>query len=209
VVFVSNPNPTGTYLPRHELARLHEDLPDQTLLVIDAAYAEYVSQDDYTAGLEFVGTADNVVMTRTFSKAYGLAGLRLGWCYGPTGIIEVLNRLRGPFNVTAPAQAAGVAAVEDTEFVERARQHNEIWSRWLQDELSRMGVPYIPSVANFVCAEFPDESKSAAAVIEHMMGDGILVRDMNAYGLPNHVRITIGLEDETRAVVESLQEFLG
>ena len=209
VVFVSNPNPTGTYLPRGELARLHDGLPNHVLLVIDAAYAEYVSRDDYASGLEFVGAADNVVMTRTFSKAYGLAGLRLGWCYGPTGVIEVLNRLRGPFNVTAPAQAAGVAAVEDTEFIEHARQHNETWSSWLQDELSRMGVPYIPSVANFVCAEISDESKSAAAAIEHMMGDGVLVRDMNAYGLPNHVRITIGLEEETRAVVESLQNYLG
>lgn len=209
LVFLSNPNPTGTYLPRRELVRLHSGLPAHVVLAIDAAYAEYVTQDDYASGLELVGAADNVVMTRTFSKAYGLAGLRLGWCYGPTGVVDVLNRLRGPFNVTAPAQAAGIAAVEDQAFVARARQHNETWRNWLESELRRLGVPYIPSVTNFVCAGFPDKEKTAAAAIEHMMGDGVLVRDMNAYGLPSHARITIGLAEETRAVVRSLETFLG
>ncbi len=209
VVFVSNPNPTGTYLPHNELARLHAGIPENVLLVIDAAYAEYVTREDYASGVELVGAADNVVMTRTFSKAYGLAGLRLGWCYGPADVIGVLNRLRGPFNVTAPAQAAGVAAVEDTAFIERARQHNTTWIGWLQNELEQLGLQHIPSVTNFVCVEFRDQKKTAAAAIDHMMGDGILVRDMNAYGLPDHVRITIGLEDETRAVVESLERFLG
>ena len=209
VVFLSNPNPTGTYLPRGELARLHGGLPDNVLLVIDAAYAEYVTREDYASGVELVGAADNVVMTRTFSKAYGLAGLRLGWCYGPAGVVEVLNRLRGPFNVTAPAQAAGIAAVEDTQFVERARRHNETWRGWLENELQRMRLPYIPSVTNFVCVQFSDQVKSAHAAIEHLMAEGLLVRDMNAYGLPDHVRITIGLEEETRAVVDSLQSFVG
>lgn len=208
VVFVSNPNPTGTYLPDGELARLHAGIPNNMLLVIDAAYAEYVMRDDYGSGIELVGAADNVVMTRTFSKAYGLAGLRLGWCCGPADVIRVLNRLRGPFNVTAPAQAAGVAAVEDIAFIERAAKHNATWNGWLQNELERLGLPHIPSVTNFVCAEFRDEKRSAAAAIEHMMNNGILVRDMNAYGMPDHVRITIGLEDETRAVVESLEHFL-
>lgn len=208
VVFLSNPNPTGTYVPHGELARLHDGLPEHVVLAIDAAYAEYVTRDDYASGVELVGAADNVVMTRTFSKAYGLAGLRLGWCYGPARVIDVLNRLRGPFNVSTPAQAAGVAAVEDTAFIERARQHNETWRGWLDGELQRMGIPYIPSVTNFVCAEFPDKVKSASAAIEHMMGDGVLVRDMNAYGLSDYVRITIGLEEETRAVVASLQSFL-
>ena len=209
VVFVSNPNPTGTYLTHGELARLHAGLPDNMLLVIDAAYAEYVMEDDYGSGINLVGTADNVVMIRTFSKAYGLAGLRLGWCYGPVDVIRVLNRLRGPFNVTAPAQAAGVAAVEDIAFIERVTKHNAIWVAWFQSELERLGLTYIPSATNFVCAEFRDEKKSAAAAIEHMLGDGILVRDMNAYGLSNHVRITIGLEDEVRAVIDSLERFLG
>lgn len=208
IVFVSNPNPTGTYVPREELARLHASLSSDVLLVIDAAYAEYVTQDDYSSGIELVGAADNVVMTRTFSKAYGLAGLRLGWCYGPADVIDVLNRVRGPFNVTAPAQAAGIAAVGDRAFVERARQHNETWRSWLENELEMLGVPYIPSVTNFVCVHFPDEARSASAAIEHMMGDGVLVRDMNAYGLPNHVRMTIGLEEEMRSLVESLRSFL-
>ncbi len=209
LVFVSNPNPTGTYLPRRELARLHAGLPAHVVLAVDAAYAEYVTRDDYASGLELVGAADNVVMTRTFSKVYGLAGLRLGWCCGPAGVVDVLNRLRGPFNVTAPAQAAGIAAVEDQAFVERARRHNEIWRAWLEGELRRLGVPYIPGVANFVCAAFPDGDRTAAAAIEHMMRDGVLVRDMNAYGLPDHVRITVGLEEEVRAAARSLETFLG
>lgn len=208
LVFVSNPNPTGTCLPGRELARLHRGLPAHVVLAVDAAYAEYVTRDDYASGIELVGAAANVVMTRTFSKAYGLAGLRLGWCYGPAGVVEVLNRLRGPFNVTAPAQAAGIAAVEDQAFIERARRHNEIWRGWLQGELRRLGVPCIPSVANFVCAEFPDEGRTAAAAIEHMAGDGVLVRDMNAYGLPDHVRVTVGREEEVRAVVRALETFL-
>jgi len=131
MVFLANPNnPTGTYLPFDEVKRLHAGLPESCLLVLDAAYAEYVRRNDYEAGIELVSASNNVVMTRTFSKAYGLAGLRLGWLYGPENVVDVLNRVRGPFNVNAAALAAGVAAVEDVEHLERAVRHNEKWLPW-------------------------------------------------------------------------------
>jgi histidinol-phosphate aminotransferase len=209
VVFLSNPNPTGTYVSAADVGRLHGALRDDILLVIDAAYAEYVTAPDYTSGLELAATADNVVMTRTFSKAYGLAGLRLGWCYAPLGVADVLNRLRGPFNVTAPAQAAGIAALDDQAFIERARSHNATWYRWLSTEIAALGPMVVPSVTNFICIGFDGTGRSADDALAHFMGDGVLVRDLKAYGLPNHLRVTIGLEEENRKVVDSLRRFLG
>lgn len=208
IIFVANPNSTGTYLSRDELSRLHAAIPSKVLLVIDGAYAEYVPYDDYSPGIELSQAENNVVMTRTFSKAYGLAGLRLGWCYGPREVVDVLNRVRGPFNVTAPAQAAGLAAVRDQAFIEGARQHNELWRSWLEKELAILNIEYIPSVTNFICAHFPDKKRSAPLVIEHLMREGVLVRHMNAYGMPNHVRITIGLAEEMYIVARALRSFL-
>src|SRR5205085_2884487 len=126
VVFLANPNnPTGTYLPFDEVKRLHKKLPPHVLLVVDAAYAEYVRRNDYESGIELVATSENVVMCRTFSKIYGLAALRLGWMYGPEHVVEAINRIRGPFNVNAAAMAAGIAAIGDNAHVEAARAHNE------------------------------------------------------------------------------------
>ena len=137
MVFIANPNnPTGSYLAADELARLHAGLPEDVLLVIDAAYAEYVRANDYSAGIELVDGADNVVMTRTFSKLFGLAALRLGWLYGPPAVVDVLHRLRGPFNVGTPAQVAGIAALEDLDHQERSRAHNDRWLPWLAGELA-------------------------------------------------------------------------
>ena len=145
VVFLANPNnPTGTYLPFDEVKRLHEGLPAQVLLVLDAAYAEYVQRNDYESGIELVATSENVVMCRTFSKIYGLAALRLGWMYGPAPVIDAINRIRGPFNVNAPAIAAGIAAIRDAAHVEKSRAHNAKWLAWLTEEIGKLADGMLP-----------------------------------------------------------------
>ena len=210
VVFLANPNnPTGTYLTADALRRLRERLADHVLLVIDSAYAEYVERDDYSPGIDLVAEYDNVVMTRTFSKIYGLSALRLGWAYCPTEIADVLHRVRGPFNVNAPAQTAGVAALRDTAYTANAKAHNQQWLPWLSKGLGRLGLEVVPSVANFVLVRFPRTGKSAAAASAHLTKRGILVRAVGAYGLPDCLRITVGLEDENRAVLAALGAFVG
>ena len=209
VVFIANPNnPTGTYLANEEMRRLRHGLPGNVLLVIDAAYSEYVRRNDYEAGLELVATTDNTVMTRTFSKIYGLAALRLGWAYCPAAVADVLNRVRGPFNVTAPAIAAGVAALADRAHVERGIVHNEKWLPWITAEIGKLGLAVTPSVGNFVLIHFASP-KDAAAADEHLKARGIILRRVAAYGLPNCLRMTIGTEDDNRKVVDALKSFLG
>jgi histidinol-phosphate aminotransferase len=209
IVYLTNPNSTGAYIPASEVRRLHEGLRDDILLVIDAAYAEYVTAPDYDAGFELAREAGNVVVTRTFSKAYGLAGVRLGWCYGPDAVIDVLNRLRGPFNVAAPAQAAGIAALGDDDFLDAVVSHNEIWRSWLVVGLQGLGFNNIvPSVTNFILLGFADAVEADAA-IRFMADRGVLVRDLKAYGLGDYVRITVGREEDCKAVVETLAEFRG
>lgn len=210
MVFIANPNnPTGRYLPFSEVKRLHAGLPADVLLVLDAAYAEYVRRNDYEAGIELVATSSNVVMTRTFSKIHGLAALRLGWAYCPTHVADVLNRVRGPFNISAPAIAAGAAAIADQEFVERAIAHNENWLPWLTKELAALGLEVTPSVGNFVLVHFPRESgRDAHAADAHLLENGFVVRRMDAYGLPGALRITVGREDANRGIVACLKVFL-
>jgi histidinol-phosphate aminotransferase len=209
VVFLANPNnPTGTYIPHNEVRRLHKGLPGNVLLVLDAAYGEYVRRNDYEAGLELVATTSNTVMLRTFSKIYGLAALRLGWAYCPAAVADVLNRVRGPFNVTAPAIAAGVAALEDTAHVERAVMHNEQWLPWVTAELGKLGLEVTPSIGNFVLLHFP-AGRSAAAADAFLKGRGIILRPVAAYGLPNALRMTLGTEEENRAAVAALTQFMG
>jgi histidinol-phosphate aminotransferase len=211
LVFLANPNnPTGTYIPHGEVRRLHKGLPGDTLLVLDAAYSEYVRRNDYEAGLELVATTDNTVMTRTFSKIYGLAALRLGWAYCPAAVADVLNRVRGPFNVTAPAIAAGVAALADRAHLETAVAHNEKWLPWVTAEVEKLGIQVTPSIGNFVLMHFPAaKGKDAAAADEHLKARGIILRRVAAYGLPNCLRMTIGTEDDNRRVVAALTEFMG
>jgi histidinol-phosphate aminotransferase len=210
MVFIANPNnPTGSYLDADELACLHAGLPEDVLLVIDAAYAEYVRRNDYTAGMDLVDRADNVVMTRTFSKLFGLAALRLGWLYAQPPLVDVLHRIRGPFNVGTPAQVAGVAALDDLEHQERARTHNDRWLPWLAQQLSGLGLEVHPSVANFVLVSFADAGgRSAAAASAWLEQRGIIARAMAAYGLPDCLRLSVGLEDENRAAVAALKEFM-
>src|SRR5205814_6517926 len=163
LIFIANPNnPTGTYLSADEMARLHAGLPASVLLAIDAAYAEFVNRNDYEPGIALVNRAENVVMLRTFSKIYALGGLRLGWAYCPLAIADLLNRVRSPFNVSAAAQAAGIAAVEDVEAFNRARAHNEQWLPWFSERLAALGLALTSSVANFVLARFPDDPPKTA-----------------------------------------------
>lgn len=209
MLFLASPNnPTGTYLSGSEMRRLREYLRDDVLLIIDAAYAEYVTAADYEAGEALVADYDNVVMLRTFSKIFGLASQRLGWAYGPPAIIDVLNRVRGPFNVTASAQAAGIAAVQDIEHAELSRAHNEKWLAWLTQQLGGLGVEVPPSAGNFILARFPDKARADAAY-GFLLSRGIIARLMGGYGLPESIRITVGLEEENRALVDALAEHLG
>lgn len=211
ILFLANPNnPTGSYLSAEAVARLRRDLRGDILLVIDAAYAEYVTRNDYEAGVSLVDGGDNVVMTRTFSKIYALAALRLGWAYCPPSIADVLNRLRGPFNVTAPAQAAGVAALADLTHTEQARLHNARWLVWFSQQVASLGLVAAPSVGNFVLVRFPAETgRDADAAHAFLNARGIIPRKMGAYGLGDSLRVTIGLEDEMKAVVAALGDFVG
>jgi histidinol-phosphate aminotransferase len=211
VVFLANPNnPTGTYVPFDEVRRLHRGLPPQVLLVLDAAYAEYVRRNDYEAGIELVATSDNVVMCRTFSKIYGLAALRLGWLYGPAHVVDAVNRIRGPFNVNAAAMAAGIAAIADTAHIEASRAHNEKWLAWLQIELRKLGLAVTPSVANFVLIHFPrGNGRTAADADDFLTRRGLILRQVAAYHLPNALRMSVGTEEANRLVIAALAEFLG
>lgn len=206
IVFIANPgNPTGTYLNRDELDQLCRGIPKNVLLVLDSAYAEFVTADDYNAGEEFVDKYDNVVMLRTFSKIYALGGVRLGWSYSSVEIADVLNRIRGPFNVNAMAQIAGVAALEDEIFVEKCRTHNQKWREKLAETLPKIGIDFIPTQANFILMLFPkEEGKTAEDANKTLLKNGIIVRAMNAYGLPDCLRVTIGTDEDMIAVLAVL-----
>jgi histidinol-phosphate aminotransferase len=211
VVFLANPNnPTGTYVPFGEIRRLHAALPANVLLVLDAAYAEYVRRNDYEAGIELVSAADNVVMTRTFSKVHGLAGLRIGWMYGPPAVLDAVNRVRGPFNVNAAAIAAGAAAIRDRAHVERSVEHNLLWIERLTGRFGALGLRVTPSVGNFLLIHFPegDTARSAAAADAFLCARGFVLRGVRAYGFPNALRMTIGTEEANLGVLSALGDFL-
>ncbi|MDQ0396411.1 histidinol-phosphate transaminase [Labrys monachus] len=210
LVFLANPNnPTGTYLPFDEVKRLHAGLRPDILLVLDAAYAEYVRANDYEAGLELVATSANVVMARTFSKIYGLANLRLGWMVGPASVIDAVNRIRGPFNVSGPAMAAGIAAIADDAHVDAAVAHNDQWRAWLTGELTALGLAVTPSAGNFLLVHFPaDAGRTARDADAFLASRGLVLRRVDAYGLPDALRLTVGPEEANRLVVDSLSEFL-
>ncbi|PWB82095.1 MAG: histidinol-phosphate transaminase [Methylocystaceae bacterium] len=209
IVFLANPNnPTGTYLPKAEIERLADALPSHVILVIDAAYAEYVRRDDYSAAIELVASRENVVMTRTFSKIYGLAGLRLGWGYASPHVIDALNRIRGPFNVSSAAIEAGIAAVEDGTHIEAAIAHNDRWLTWLTREIRALGLEVLPSVANFIAIRFPDEpGRTAADADRFLTSRGFVLRAIGAYGMPGFLRLTVGSEEANRGLVAALGDF--
>ena len=207
LVFIANPNnPTGTMISAGEVARLARGLPPQAILVLDGAYAEYV--EGFDAGLSLIEAMQNVVMTRTFSKIYGLGGLRIGWGYGPRDIIDVLNRIRGPFNLSNTQLETAEAAVRDQEFVNRCRAENARMRHWLAEALAAVGVPSDTSMANFVLARFASEAE-AAACDEYLQSQGLIVRRVSGYKLPNCLRITVGDEPSCRRVAHAIGQFKG
>ncbi|MEM7696435.1 MAG: histidinol-phosphate transaminase [Pseudomonadota bacterium] len=209
VVFLANPNnPTGTYVPGEAVRRLRDGLPGRVLLVLDAAYAEYVRRNDYETGLELAATRDDVIMTRTFSKIHGLAALRLGWAYGAAPIISALHRVRGPFNVNAPAIAAGAAAVADRAHVDAAVAHNERWLPEVTEAIRALGFGVVPSVGNFVLIDFSSvPGAEASAADAYLSARGIVVREMGAYGLPDALRMTIGDQAANEDTIDALKGF--
>jgi len=210
IVYIANPNnPTGSMLNREEMARLHAGLPKNVLLVIDSAYAEYVTAKDYEAGIELVTRNDNVVMTRTFSKLYGLAGLRLGWVYAPAAICDVLNRIRGPFNTSTLQQQVGAAAVRDRDHFWASVKHNNQWLPWITAEIRKTGLRVDDSAANFVLIHFPpDGEKTAVKADAFLSQNGIILRGVASYGLPNCLRMTVGTEEQNRLAVSLIQQFM-
>ena len=205
LVFIANPNnPTGTMIGLPEIARLADGLPKQAILVIDGAYAEYVEGYDGGAGL--ATERANVFMTRTFSKIYGLGGLRIGWGYGPKAIVDVLNRIRGPFNLSTAQLDAAEAAVRDRDHVERCREENARMRTWLAAALAERGVPSDTSMANFILARFADPVE-AEACDRYLQSQGLIVRRVAGYGLPNCLRITVGDEASCRRVAHAIGQF--
>ena len=208
IVFLANPNnPTGTLLPQPEVDRLRACLPPDVLLVLDAAYAEYVERPDYNPGAALVDAGDNTVMTRTFSKIFGLGGLRLGWCYAPPAVADVLNRVRGPFNVSLAAQAAGIAAVSDPAWIAAGRRHNTTQRAWLTAVLERAGLVVWPSEGNFILTQFASAA-AAQAADQALRARGVIIRAMAGYGLPDCLRITIGTAEECALVADILEQHL-
>jgi histidinol-phosphate aminotransferase len=207
LVFIANPNnPTGTMIGAAEVERLAAGLPNQAILVLDGAYAEFV--EDFDGGAALVEARENVVMTRTFSKIYGLGGLRVGWGYGPKPIVDVLNRIRGPFNLSNTQLEVAEAAVRDQAWVVHCRAENARMRRWLAEALAESGVPSDTSRANFILARFADAAE-AEACDAYLKSQGLIVRRVASYGLPNCLRITVGDEDSCRRVARALAEFKG
>lgn len=210
LVFLANPNnPTGTYMTRDEIHQLHAGLPASVLLVLDGAYAEFVTKKNYEAGIELVEKFSNVAMTRTFSKIHGLAALRLGWLYADEQIIDALNRVRGPFNVNAIALTAGVAAINDTDHVEKSIKHNTKWLEKITTKLQKSGLKVTPSVGNFILIHFPEElGKQAEDADRYLSERGYILRRVTSYGFPNALRLSVGTQEANLGVINALCEFM-
>jgi histidinol-phosphate aminotransferase len=209
IIFLANPNnPTGTYIPTKEVERLWKNIPDNVLLVLDAAYAEFVDHHDYEAGIELSTRANNVLMTRTFSKLYGLAALRLGWGYACKNIADTLDKIRDPFNVPSSAQIAGIAALYDVDFEQKALAHNKQWRDWLSDQLTILGLKVIPSCANFILMKFDDDKKTATSANDFLLKNGYILRHYNEQGLEDCLRLTVGTENQNKMLIQLLKEYL-
>lgn len=210
ICFLANPNnPTGSYIPPEAVARLRAGLPPHTLLVLDSAYADYCRRHNYADGLELAENSDNVLVVRTMSKLHGLAGLRVGWAYGPAPVVQAVNQVRGPFAVSGPAELAAAAALFDEKHEENSQAHNAQWLPWLAHELEQLGLRVFPSVCNFLLVRVPnDPSVGVQQVMEHLNHRGILVKSAAAYGLADCLRISVGQEEENRALIAALREVM-
>ena len=208
MIFIANPNnPTGTMVSYEDLKDLHKKLPSNILLIIDEAYIEYVNDNNYSSFLSLVENNNNIVVTRTFSKAYGLAGLRVGWAYCPSEVINVLGRLRIPFSVNSTAQKVAVAAIDDQKHILKSIEHNNLWLPKITKELENNGFHTIPSSCNFVLFEVPEKlSFDADYVFNFLCSKGLILRQMHEYNLPNFLRLTIGNDEANTLLIESLRE---
>ena len=207
LMLLANPNnPTGSIVPAEEVARLRAALPPEVLLVLDSAYAEYVTRPDYDAGVKLVDATDNTVMTRTFSKVYGLGGMRIGWCYAPAAVVDVLDRVRGPFNVSVAAQAAAIAALTEPGWVEKGRDHNAAYRPKLAAGIEAAGIKVWPSEANFVLVDL-ETAERADAADAFLRSRGVIVRKVAGYGLPQCLRVTVGTAEEVEAVIAAFADF--
>jgi len=205
IVFVANPNnPTGSYLPKSEIRRLAANIPANIPLVLDSAYSEYAGDSDYSDGLDLMDEFKNVIVLRTFSKLYGLAGLRIGWCAAPTSLVDKLNRLRGPYNITGPAQAAASMALADRGHEDASREHNKLWRTRLTQEISQSGFQVEPSGGNFITVVFPNPA-AAQGAHRHIAGMGMLTRPLHDYGMPECIRITVGRTEDNERIIEAFR----
>ena len=208
LVFISNPaNPTGTWNSGEEVRRLHAGLPENVLLVVDEAYAEYVTEPDWESALDLARTSSNLIVTRTFSKIHGLAGLRVGFGYAPLGVAEAVDRIRLPFNNAIPAQEAAIAALTDDEHQEKSRELVRQWRPRLTQSIRGMGFEVFPSAGNFVLVRFPNPNKTAPQADAFLHSRGVIVRPVGGYGLADCLRITVGTEAQNRVLLDALQAF--
>lgn len=207
IIFIANPNnPTGSYLNKSEIIDLITKIPANILLVLDHAYEEFVAVDDFYSGIEIVNKYPNVILTRTFSKIYGLASLRIGWSYSSLEIANVLNKVRGPFNVSGPAQFSAYSALEDVNFIQESKNHNSQWLKILTTELSKINnIKLYPSIANFILIDFLSE-KNCQIVNQKLLENSIILREMSGYGLPSCLRMTIGKDEENEIVLKKISE---
>ena len=210
IIYLANPNnPTGTLLKYEELEKLHTSIPSDILLVIDAAYSEYVTDKDYSVGFELAKDYENIVITKTFSKVFGLAGLRIGWAYCPVDISKTLSTLKVPFSVNVAAQKAAIQALKDDNFINSSVEHNSKWINILEENLSEMGLKVYPSQCNFLLVEFSPEVKiSAPEAYDILCSKGLIVREMQEYNLPNCLRITIGTEEANLLLMDNLKDMV-
>ncbi len=207
IIYLANPNnPTGTYLSRTEIVNLLHNLPKHIIVVLDGAYAEYVLKDDYDSGFSLIEEFENVIMTRTFSKVYGLAALRIGWCYSSETVANILNKVKGPFNTQTISQEIAMLALEDTEYLKEIVNNNYKVKKWFEDELKKIDIKCGPSEGNFSFIQTSE--KKARKISEHLIKEGIIVRQLDSYGLPNCLRITIGTQEEMIATLESLKKIV-
>ena len=205
VCFLANPNnPTGTYLTRSEINEILDKLPKNIIMVLDGAYAEYVTKEDYDNGFSLVDQFENIILTRTFSKAYGLAGLRLGWCYTSKKVSTILNKVKGPFNTQSLSQEMAIIALEDKEYLDQIVKNNQVVKDWFENELRKINIKTNPSEGNFTFVEMTQEE--VKNISSHLASTGIIVRELGSYGLPNCLRITIGTKEEMEATIHSLKQ---
>ena len=207
LMFVANPNnPTGTWLKKAELRRLLESVPDNLIVVVDEAYFDYVQEPDYPNSMEWLSDFPNLLVTRTFSKAYGLAGFRIGYGVAHKEIADLLNRVRQPFNINNLALACAEAALSDREHIRKTISNNQTGMKYLMESFKKMGLDYIPSTGNFICV---DLKRPGREIYNKLLYEGVIVRPVDNYGMPNHLRVTIGREEENKRFIEALEKVIG